>query len=424
MGAVMGSKNLKAVAVKGTKELPAANIGELKKLGFNGYKEILSAPSYKFWKRQGTMSTIEWCQENSALPTYNFREGVFEQADDIGGFAMEKLKVSQRGCPNCNMTCGNVITDVDDEPSELDFENVTMLGSNVGIGDLKQVAHLNRLCDDYGVDTISLGNVIGFAMEASEKNLLDYKISWGDFEKAKVLAEDIVYRRGAVGTLLAEGVRYASEQIGRGSQDWAMHIKGLEITGYDCHTAPAMALAYGTAAVGAHHKDAWIIGWETKYGRKIYDEAKVDRLIRLQRIRGGMFEGFVTCRFPMVEFRFKLEWYHKFLKASTGFNMTLEDMYKAADRIYSLIRAFWVREYGKQWCSKMDMPPARWFTEPLTKGAFKGAKLDQAGYENMLQYYYKKRGWDNRGIPTKSTLVTLGLQDVAEELNNYVQLSP
>ena len=423
IGAVMGSKNLKAVAIKGTKELPAADMTELKKLGLEGYRTVLAEPNYKFWKRQGTMSTIEWSQENSVLPTCNYKEGVFDGADAIDGFAMEKLKISQRGCPQCNMTCGNVITDTDNEPAELDYENVTLLGANIGLDNLKKIAHLNRMCDNYGVDTISLGNVIGFIMEASEKKLVDYPIEWGDFEKAKALTEDIVYRKGNMGTMLAEGVRHASEKIGKDSQKWAMHVKGLEITAYDCHTTPAMALAYGTAASGAHHKDAWVIGWEVKYGRESYDEAKVDKIIELQRIRGGMFEGLTTCRLPWVEVSFKLDWYPKFMKAMTGINITLEDMYTVADRIYALIRAFWVREFGNKWNRNMDMVPARWFTEPLTKGAFKGTKLDQSGYENMLQLYYKKRGWDQRGIPTKSTLATLGLQDVAQQLSQQVQLN-
>ena len=112
------------------------------------------------------------------------------------------------------------------------------------------------------------------------------------------------------------------------------------------------------------------------------------------------------------------------MKAMTGINITLEDMYTVADRIYALIRAFWVREFGNKWNRNMDRVPARWFTEPLTKGAFKGTKLDQTGYENMLQLYYKKRGWDQRGIPTKSTLATLGLQDVAQQLSQHVQLNP
>jgi aldehyde:ferredoxin oxidoreductase len=423
MGAVMGSKNLKAVAIKGTKDLPADNPEELKKLGLDGYNDVLAKPNYEFWKRQGTMSTLEWSQENSVLPTHNFREGIFDQADAIGGFAMEKIKVSQRGCPQCNMTCGNVVKDSAGMPSELDYENVTLLGSDIGIGDLKKVATLNRLADDYGVDTISLGNVIGFAMEASEKKLINYKIGWGDFEKAKALAEDIVNKRGKMGAMLAEGVRYASEKIGKDSKKWAMHVKGLEVSAYDCHTTPAMALAYGTAASGAHHKDAWVISWEVKYGRESYDDAKVDKVIELQRIRGGMFEGLTTCRLPWVEVGFELDWYPKFMKAATGMTITLEDMYKVADRIYALIRAFWVREFGKQWSNSMDMVPARWFTDPLTKGPFKGAKLDKTKYEAMLQIYYKKRGWDQRGIPTKTTLTKLGLADEAQELSKHVQLT-
>jgi len=423
IGAVMGSKNLKAFAIKGTKELPAADIAELKKLGLEGYKEVLAKPNYKFWKRQGTMSTIEWSQENSVLPTCNYKEGVFDEADTIGGFAMEKIKVGNRGCPQCNMTCGNVITDTDNEPAELDYENVTLLGSDIGLGDLKKVAHLNRLCDDLGFDTISLGNVIGFAMEASEKKLVDYKIEWGDFEKAKALTGDILNRKGKIGAMLAEGVRYASEKIGKGSEKWAMHVKGLEISAYDCHTTPAMALAYGTAASGAHHKDAWVISWEVKYGRESYDEAKVDKVIELQRIRGGMFEGLTTCRLPWVEVGFELDWYPRFMKVATGMSITLEDMYKTADRVYALIRAFWVREFGKQWSSTMDMVPARWYTDPLTKGPMKGRKLDKTKYEAMLQMYYKKRGWDSRGIPTKSTLTKLGLSDVSQELSKHVQLT-
>ncbi len=423
IGAVMGSKNLKAIAIRGNKELPVADMTELKELGMESYKKILAKPNYKFWKRQGTMSTVEWSQENSVLPTFNYKEGVFNQADAIGGFSMENLKVTERGCPRCNMICGNVINDSENEPSELDYENAIMLGSNIGIGDLKKVATLNRLADDYGLDAISLGNAIGFAMEASEKKLIDDKIGWGDFEKAKALTEEIANNTGKLGLLLAQGVRYAAEKIGKGSSQWAMHVKGLEISAYDCHTTPAMALAYGTAASGAHHKDAWVISWEVNYGRESYDETKVDKIIELQRLRGGIFEALTICRLPWVEVGFELDWYPRFLKAATGIPMTLEDMYKIADRIYAQIRAFWVREYCRQWSNSMDMVPARWYTEPLTAGPMKGKKLDKAKYEAMLQIYYKKRGWDSRGIPTKSALTKLDLADVAQELSKYAQLT-
>jgi len=422
MGTVMGSKKLKALVLLGSKEIQVADPKGLKAIGADGYRSVLERSNYEFWKRQGTMATIEWSQENSVLPTYNFREGIFDEAETIGGFAMEKLKTAQKGCPQCNMTCGNVVEDAEKRPSELDYENVAMLGSNIGLSDLKQVAVLNRLADDYGVDTISLGNVIGFATEASEKKLIDYDLDWGDLNGAKALTEDIVYRRG-MGNLLADGARKAAERLSGDATRWAMHVKGLEISAYDCHLAPGMALAFGTSPIGAHHKDAWVISWEMSIGRETYIEAKVDKVLEFQRIRGGMFESLVTCRFPWIELGFELEWYPRFLKAATGIEMTLNDLFTVGDRIYNLIRAFWVREYKTEWSKAKDYPPARWFDEPITKGPCKGATLNREKYDIMLQWYYKKRGWDHRGIPTENTLKKLGLEDVAQELKQCVQLT-
>jgi len=421
MGAVMGSKNLKAVVIVGSGDLSAAFPKEMKKLGLEGYREVLTKPNYAFWKRQGTMMTIEWSQENTVLPTYNYREGVFEKAEAIGGFSMEKIKVSNRGCPQCNMTCGNVVKDSDRKESELDYENVAMLGSNIGLGNLKRVAALNRVADEFGLDAISLGNVLGFAMEASEKGMIEEKVQWGKFKETKAWIEDIAYRRG-LGNTLAEGVRFAAEKIGKDSSRWAMHVKGLEISAYDCHAAPAMALSYATSLSGAHHKDAWVISWEVKVGREGYGEEKVDKVIELQRIRGGFFECSTTCRLPWVEVGFELEWYPKFLHAATGFEITWDNLNLIADRVFNLIRAFWIREFGKKWSREMDVLPARWFEEPLTKGSLKGAKLDRTKYDVMLQRYYRKREWDERGIPTKTTLNKLGLEDVAKQLKKRVKL--
>jgi aldehyde:ferredoxin oxidoreductase len=421
LGAVMGSKNLKALVVIGSGKLPVAYPKELKELSSEAYREILTKPNYAFWKRQGTMMTIEWSQENSVLPTCNFREGIFEDADAIGGFAMENIKTSQRGCPNCNMICGNVVEDADRNESELDYENVAMLGSNLGLGDLKKVAALNRLADEFGLDTISLGNIIGFTMEASERGLLRDRILWGDYEAARGLIEDIACRHG-LGTILAEGVCFAAKKFGGNSHKWAMHIKGLEISAYDCHAAPAMALSYATSPIGAHHKDAWVISWEVKIGRDRYTEDKVNKVIELQRIRGGFFECATVCRLPWVELGFELEWYPKFLYAATGLRLSWGELITIADRVYTLIRAFWVREFSGKWSSEMDYPPARWFDEPLSMGALKGARLDRAKYETMLKMYYEKRGWDSRGIPTRTTLEKLGLKDVVNQLEGNVKL--
>ena len=415
MGAVMGSKNVKAVVIKGTQNMPLSDPDELKNLGKEGYNDIKGKEMYDFWIRQGTMMALEWANESSCLPSYNYREGVFDEAKGIDGYRMEELKVSRRGCPNCNMQCGNVIKDTEGKEAELDYENVGLLGSNIGIGNLEEVALLNRLADDYGVDTISAGNIIGFVMEASEKGLISDTYEWGSVDDARTLMENMVFKKG-FGATLAEGVKYTAARIGGGSEKWAMHCKGLECSAYDCHAAPGMALAFATSCIGAHHKDAWLISWEISTDRAGYNREKVAKLIELQQWRGGVFESLVSCRLPWIEVGFSLDWYPKFLKAATGEVIPFDQLLTIGDRIYALVRCFWKREYpdfGRSW----DIAPERWFTEPLTKGPQKGVKVDREGYTRMQDWYYEMRGWDNNGIPTRKTLEKLGLADVANALN-------
>jgi aldehyde:ferredoxin oxidoreductase len=202
-----------------------------------------------------------------------------------------------------------------------------------------------------------------------------------------------------------------------------MHVKGLEVSAYDCHLCPGMALSFGTSPIGAHHKDAWVISWEISSGtREGYGPEKADKVIEFQRIRGGMFESLVTCRFPWIELGFDLEWYSKYFEAATGIKRSLEDFWKLSDRIYTLIRSFWIREHQGVWDRVFDYPPDRWFDEPLTKGELKGKHLLRNGYDNLLNNYYNKRGWDERGVPTKTTMINLDLEKEAEELSGYINL--
>ncbi|UNQ74064.1 aldehyde ferredoxin oxidoreductase family protein [Infirmifilum sp. NZ] len=424
IGAVMGSKNLKAVVFTGERAPELYDEDKYRRLAARAYAEIKEKPAYSFWMRQGTMMTVQWSQANSVLPTYNFNEGVFDESEKIDGNAMERMKVGQRGCPNCNMTCGNYIYDDKGEVSELDYENVAMLGSNIGLGDLRRVARLNRLADMWGIDTIGLGSVLAFAAEASEKKLIKENVEWGDFDRFVSLSEDIVYRRPGLGEVLAEGVEHASRTIG--GEDLAVHVKGLSVSAYDCHTAPAMALSYGVSSIGAHHKDAWVISWEVSHGRFEYTRAKAERVFELQRIRGGLFEVLVSCRLPWVEVGLELDWYINLFNAATGLKWRLEDFMVVSERVLNLIRAFWVREYvaeGKRWSRALDYPPSKWFTRPLTKGPFKGARLDAQRYDEMLGAYYNLIGWDHRGIPRASTLERLGLSDVRDKLGKWVDLT-
>ena len=413
IGAVMGSKNLKAIVLKGSREIPIFDEKKLKAVGKEAWADIKSKENYDIWTRQGTMMMIEWADSISAMPTYNFREGTFKFAKQIDGHSAEKIKIGRQGCPHCNARCGIVVRDAEGGNAELDYENITMLGSNLGIGDLGEAAALNRLADEYGLDTISLGSNLAFLMEASEKGLIDEKLKWGDFNGCKRLIADIVNNRGA-GQIVYKGVKKASERLGSESKDWAMQVKGMEISAYTCQALPGMALAYGTSPIGAHHKDAFLPAWEIG-DRLSYNKEKVQKVIELQRYRGGWFEALTVCRLLWVELGFGLDWYPKFLKAATGLDFSPENIDELGDRFYALMRAYWVRE-NDNWGREMDIPPSRWFLEPFTQGELKGTSLDKSKYEQMLSWYYELRGWDENGVPRMETLEKLKLKDVAEEL--------
>ncbi|MEM4880078.1 MAG: aldehyde ferredoxin oxidoreductase C-terminal domain-containing protein, partial [Desulfurococcaceae archaeon] len=187
------------------------------------------------------------------------------------------------------------------------------------------------------------------------------------------------------------------------------------------HVAPAMALAYGTSPIGAHHKDAWIISYEVKTDRMGYTVDKVEKLVFLQDMRGGMFESLTTCRFPWVEVGLDLDYYPRMLTAITGIDWSLDDIRVVSNRIYTLIRAFWIREHG-EWDREKDIPPLRWFKEPLTKGPYAGKHLDLGKYNEMLSAYYEMRGWSENGIPRRETLDKLNLGFVTGVLEDLVEL--
>ncbi len=432
LGAVMGAKNLKAVVVEGTYDIRVADPDSLLELGREGFEWIRRAENYEFWMKQGTMATVEWANANSVLPTRNFSEGVFEGWESISGDVVEREKVLQKGCPNCNMHCGMVMRvgagEYAGRETEVDYENVGMLGSNLGISDWDAVLTLNLLADEYGADTISLGSVLAFVAEAQERGDLSeervgVRLRWGDPEGFIELARSVVEREG-FGDAAAEGAAGLASALGGSAPSYAMHVKGLDVSAYDCHAAPGMALAYGTSPIGAHHKDAWFIAWELKMGRDLISREKVRRLIEMQRIRGGFFESAVTCRLPWIELGFEMEWYPRYLRAATGLDFTMEDLVGIADRVYNLIRAFWVREFGG-WDRSRDRPPAKWFDVPLTEGPLAGSRLDRDAYERLLSWYYEERGWDERGIPRRSTLESSGLGWVIPELEGAgVTLSP
>ncbi len=424
IGAVMGSKLLKAIVVKGTKEIPMANPDEYKKLGATDLKKVGALDKESGWSKQGTDGILAWCNEVAALPVRNMRETHHKNAWMLDGERVDAARVATYGCPNCTMRCGITVLDKEGHESELDYENIGMLGSNLDIWDLAQVASLNYLCDEYGLDTISSGSVLGFYADAIDRGAIKGDFRWGDAERAKELMRLISHRDGEIGNLLADGTRKMAQQIGQNSGRYAMHVKGLEISAYNCKYIPGMALAFGVAPIGGHHKESWVISFELKQtSRDSYGREKAQKVIDLQRIRGGLFEFIVSCRFPWVELGWPLENYAIYFNKATGLNWALDDFWKVADRIYALMNGFWLREYPN-WDRSMHYPPMCWFdpSNADKEGPIAGKILELAKYEKLLDEYHDIRGYDNRGIPTKRTFQALGLSEEMKQLEKYAAL--
>ena len=423
IGAVMGSKNLKAIVVKGTNDIPMADPLGMKKLGTEDLRKVGETDKKTGWSVQGTNGVLSWCNEVAALPVRNMRKTSHQDAWRIDGERLNNARVATYGCPNCTMRCGIAIHDHEGRESELDYENVGMLGSNLEIFDLPQVASLNYLCDDYGLDTISAGAVLGFYADAIDRGSIEGNFKFGDAERAKELLRMTAYREG-VGNFLAEGTMRMAQKIGQDSMDYAIQVKGLECSAYNCKFIPGMALAFATSPIGAHHKESWVIMFEiTQTLRESYGPEKAQKVIELQRIRGGIFEFIVACRFPWIELGWDLQHYADYFNKITGMNWTLDDLFKVSDRIYALMKFFWLREFPN-WDRTRDYPPKVWFdpSNADKEGPIAGKILEWDKYEKLLDSFYEIRGWDKRGIPTKRTALGLGLAKEAAEVEKYAQL--
>ena len=272
---------------------------------------------------------------------------------------------------------------------------------------------------------MSAGCTLSFYADAIERGAAAGDFKFGDAERAKELLGLAARREGKVGNLLAEGSLRMAKEFGHNSEAYAMQVKGMEIAAYNCKFIPGQALSFGVSPIGGHHREAWIITFELKNStRDSYGPEKAAKVIELQRIRGGMFEFMVACRFPWIELGWGLDNYPKYFNLVTGLNWTLDDMWKTADRIYALIKLHYLREFPDA-TRKGDYPPAVWF-DPAnadTEGPIAGKHLDADKYDQLLQHYYGQRGYDKRGIPTRETLGKLGLSGEAAAAEKYAKLA-
>jgi len=418
VGTVMGSKRLKAIAVRGTKSIPVADVTEFRRVGREMYDFCKASDAWEVWVRLGTAGVNVPSNEWGSFPTRNFQTGHFEDMDKMTGeYMREKIVVTDKACFGCPCACGKYSYtkkwDVHVEGPE--YETAAFLGADVAISDIEDVAYANYLCDELGIDTISTGNVIAFATECFEKGVISSKdtggleLSFGDSEAVFELIQKIARREG-IGDTLAEGARHAAQVFGGGSSHYAMQIKGLEISGYESRDAPAMMLAYMTADVGAHHNRAWAITYDIEVGRDAVTEDKAAKVIELQHIR-PLIDCFGACRLQWVELGMPLESYVPAMKAITGIDRSWEELTHVAERVWNLTRSFWAREidgFGREW----DYPPPRWYTDPTPTGPSKGKLVSRENVERLLDMYYEQRGWTDNGLPTREKLDQLGLEFV------------
>ncbi|MDP2994464.1 MAG: aldehyde ferredoxin oxidoreductase family protein [Anaerolineales bacterium] len=418
VGAVMGSKKVKAIVVHGTKSIPVADMDAYRKAGMALYKACKDSEGLKDWTRYGTTIVVSWCDEVGALPTRNFSAGSFEDGKNLYGPVMrEKIVITDKGCFGCPSPCGKYSRNkkYNSYVEGPEYETIGMMGSNLGIDDIEAVAQANLLCDDLGIDTISAGNAIGWAMECYEKGIFTKKdtdgldLKFGNVDATFTLIEKIARREG-LGALLAEGVKRASKKVGKGSEKFAIQVKGMEQSAYATHNATAMLLAYMTCDVGAHHNRAWAITYDLQVGREKVVPEKVARVIWLQNFR-PMFDVLGGCRLQWVELGIDRDLYVPALEAITGIQRSWEDLDKVGERIWNLTRLFWVREnegFGRAW----DMPSPRFYEEAPKSGATKGQITKLEDINRLLDMYYEQRGWTSDGLPKPETIESLGLKAV------------
>ena len=416
VGAVMGSKLLKAIVVHGTQSIPVADLDAYRQAGMALYKACKDSDGLKDWTRYGTTIVVSWCDEVGALPTRNFSAGSFEGGKTLYGPVMrEQIVVTDKGCFGCPCPCGKYsrMKRYGTQVEGPEYETIGMLGSDLGISDIQDVAQANLMCDDLGIDSISTGGCIAWAIECYEKGLLSktdvdgLDLRFGNAEAVFAAIKLIATRQGKLGVLLSEGVKRAAQKVGNGSEKFAIQIKGMEQSAYATHNATAMLVSYMTCDVGAHHNRAWAITYDLQVGRDRVAPDKVARVIWLQNFR-PMFDVLGACRLQWVELGIDRDLYMPALEAITGIRRSWEDLEKVGERIWNLARLYWQREiedFGRDW----DLPAPRFYEDPPTTGVTAGQITRFEDVQRLLDMYYEQRGWDANGAPTAETLERLNL---------------
>jgi aldehyde:ferredoxin oxidoreductase len=434
LGAVMGVKGLKAVACAGKIPINLANKDLFRKTA-KKQMELLDESILKVgFEAFGTNMVSDMVNARGGYPTRNWQAGEFDDIEEVNGQALtDKVLVSGVRCFSCPIACGRG-TEIKEGPWKghkgegPEYETTNTFGAMSGVSDLNAITMANYLCNEYGIDTISAGSTIAFAMECFEKGVLTreqtggMEIRFGDPNLIVELVEKIARKEG-VGDLLAQGTKAMSERLGQGSEHFAMHVKGLELPAYDPRAAKICGLAYVTANRGGDHITAYIEGptfIDTPF--LLVDDSKIEdpfvanpreaKVVADLENALTVFDSIGGCKFMGI--LLKAEDYVDLIANATGWDFGVDAFRKTGERIYNLMRAFCVREGITR---EDDTLPGRLMEDPLPSGPAKGMVIEKDTLEMMKDAYYEFRGWDKKtGIPTPEKLRELGLDDLVEDM--------
>ena len=414
-GAVMGSKNLKAIAVRGSKSIAIADPDKFIKTCREAFNELANHPDTGGGRpKYGTNVILSAMEEAGLHPVRNFQEVKFEGAAALNEETIARLYTRNKACFGCPIYCSK-ISEVNEGKFKGSFtegpeyENVWAFGANCENPDPAVIIQAEYLCDYYGLDGISTGVMIAFLMECMEKGIITeteigFSLNFGNAE-AIIQAIHLIGKREGPGEFWGEGVKRVSARYPE-AKEWAMHVKGLELPAYDPRGSTGMALAYATSDRGGCHLRAWPIGEEllaTEQRMDLFSTEFKPELVKTQQDLFCLINCIGMCLF--ATFALNLKQFAPFLNAVTGIEAfsSSEHLLNAGERVNNLVRLFNIREGLTQ---DLDTLPARFFNEPLKAGPAKGRIVD---LEQLKAEYYLVRGWDSDGVPRAAKLQELGI---------------
>ena len=420
LGAVMGSKNLKAIAVRGTRDIIVAKPDEFMEY-VKEFHERMKGPATQKYRTLGTAENVLVHNSLSCMPTRNYNNSRFEGAEKVSGEVLnEKFVAKIIACSSCAMRCEHMCVvgegPYKDTMTRMEYETLWALGPYCGVDRLDAIIKGMELSNYYGVDAISAGVTVGFAMDCYERGLLSQEqlggvdARFGNAEAMVQLVEKIGKREG-IGEVLADGVKIAGEKIGNGAEKLGQHIKGVEVTGYDLRALKTAALGFAVSFRGADHNrhGAYAFDVKGKVNRLVAEKGR-GKMVRDMEDTYNLIDSFIVCKFSRGTYYKELPDMAKLYGLVTGFEITPEELKTCGERIQNVAKLFNIREGLSR---KDDSLPWKVLHEPIPdEGPSKGAMVTQAELDLLLDDYYESRGWTSEGVPTAAKLEELGMEDL------------